>query len=145
MAMHWWTKRWNHICGAVHQARKICLSCEVHVINTVKSQFKAHTRIMAQLKLWPSLKLFWEIIAHPRIMAHGRSDFWEVAYVHDKLLQMLHYFTFAYHSIIVFYQKWKKCGINHLKTWKKSKILVKLTNQKVTKTKWSFLMNNCDW
>ena len=31
---------------------------------------------MAQLKLWPSLKLFWEIIAHPRIMAHGRSDFW---------------------------------------------------------------------
>ena len=31
-------------------------------------------------------------------MAHGRSD------------------------VIVFYQKWKKCGINHLKTWKKSKI-----------------------
>ena len=45
---------------------------------------------MAQLKLWPSLKLFWEIIAHPRIMAHGRSDFWEVAYV---LREVVKYFT----------------------------------------------------
>ena len=36
---------------------------------TVKSLFKAHTRIMAQIKLWPSIKLFLEIIAHPRIMA----------------------------------------------------------------------------